>query len=272
MQTITSTDAVHVHADMHELNRIRQTLTASQLALWGDHSSKIASMLGLANNHIADIVLNDCGLVAWAIEFPELGASIALGLTAVWSQLANLNALCDLVESKYQVGELTIDRKIGLEHQLLEFAATAPYWAKLGLLPKTPAGTGSSGAGGLGSAPGSGKGKSPSPIITPPTTCLPPVPADKPAPITVPNPIHQPFAGGAGEGNSSSPEGHAKSGGGHAGSSGSSQIQTNLLNAEKHARHALTINSAGMTVFHPELQDSQQLQSASGYKSNSAQN
>jgi hypothetical protein len=133
MQTITSTHGVNVHANLHELTRIRQQLTVSQLALWGDHSSRIAAMFGLANNDIADIIFNDCGLVVWAIENPELGVAIAAGLTAIWAQLANLNALCDLVESKYQVGELTIDRKMALEHQLFEVAATAPFWAKLGL-------------------------------------------------------------------------------------------------------------------------------------------
>jgi hypothetical protein len=133
MQTITSTHGVHVHADLHELQRIRQQLTTSQLALWGDHSSRIAQMFGLSHNEIADVIFNDCGLVVWAIENPELGVAIAAGLTAVWLQLAILNSICNLVESKYQVGELTIDRKMALEHQLLEVAATAPFFAKLGL-------------------------------------------------------------------------------------------------------------------------------------------
>jgi hypothetical protein len=133
MRTITSTDGVQVHADLNELNRIRHQLTASQLALWGDHSSRVASMFGLANNDIADLIFNDCGLVVWAIENPELGLAVAAGLTAIWSQLANLNALCDLVESRYQAGELTIDRKMATEHQLLEVAATAPFFAKLHL-------------------------------------------------------------------------------------------------------------------------------------------
>jgi|GEM_PF-1479921 len=133
MQSITSTDGVHVHADLHELQRIRGQLTASQLALWGDHSSRIASFLGLANNDIADVILNDCGLVVLAIENPQIGLAIGTSLTAIWMQLKNLNALCDLVQSKYQVGELTIDRKMALEHQMLEVAATAPFFAKLHL-------------------------------------------------------------------------------------------------------------------------------------------
>jgi len=62
-----------------------------------------------------------------------MGAAIVLGLTAVWAQLANLNALVDLVQHQYQIGETTIDRKIGREHQLLEIAATAPAFAKLNL-------------------------------------------------------------------------------------------------------------------------------------------
>ncbi|MEY4367392.1 MAG: hypothetical protein RLZ28_807, partial [Actinomycetota bacterium] len=51
----------------------------------------------------------------------------------VWAQLANLNALVDLVQNQYEIGETTIDRKIGREHQLLEIAATAPAFAKLNL-------------------------------------------------------------------------------------------------------------------------------------------
>ena len=133
MQTITSTDGVQVHADLNELNRIRHQLTASQLALWGDHSSRVAAMFGLANNDIADLFFNDCGLVVWAIENPVLGLAVASGLTAIWSQLANLNSLCNLVESRYQAGELTIDRKMATQHQLLEVAATEPFFAKLNL-------------------------------------------------------------------------------------------------------------------------------------------
>ena len=133
MKTITTNEGVHVHADLHELTRIRQQITASQLALWGDHSSKIAQMFGLANNDIADIILNDCGLVVFAIENPEIGLAIGTSLTAIWLQLSNLNALCDLVQSKYQIGETTIDRKMALEHQMLEVAATAPFFAKLHL-------------------------------------------------------------------------------------------------------------------------------------------
>ena len=193
MQTISTNQGVHVHADMHELDRIRQQLTASQLALWGDHSSHIAAMLGLTNNEIADVILNDCGLAVWAVANPELGASIVLGLTAIWSQLANLNAMCNLVETKYQAGELTIDRKIGLEHQLLEYAATGRFWSKLGLATDEPKGTAGSTSGTAGSTSAT------APIIQPPTDCLPPRPVSEvlpPKPIKVPvaNPIGRPIA------------------------------------------------------------------------------
>lgn len=133
MTTIHSSSGVQVHANLNELTRVREQLTASQLALWGDHSSKIASMFGLGDNQIADVLFNDCGLVMWAIANPELGVAVGAGLTAIWSQLANLNALCDLVESQYRAGEMTIDRKMATEHKMLEVAATEPFFAKLNL-------------------------------------------------------------------------------------------------------------------------------------------
>jgi len=191
MQTITSTHGVHVHADLYELTRIRHQLTASQLALWGDHSSRVATMFGMANNDIADLIFNDCGLVIWAVENPAIGMAVAAGLTAIWSQLANLNALCDLVESRYQVGELTIDRKMALEHQLLEVAATAPFFAKLHLgghgdgddLKKTPVrhpivGPIAGPIVGPIAEPGEGTVCAPTPITTP-----------------IPTPVHAPVGG-----------------------------------------------------------------------------
>ena len=181
MQTITSTHGVHVHADLYELTRIRHQLTASQLALWGDHSSRVAAMFGMANNDIADLIFNDCGLVVWAVENPALGLAVATGLTAIWSQLANLNALCDLVESRYQVGELTIDRKMALEHQLLEVAATAPFFAKLHL-------------GGHGDDPKKTPVRNPivGPIAGP---VVGPVCAPTPITTPIPTPVHAPVGG-----------------------------------------------------------------------------
>ena len=133
MNILTNDGGVEIHANLVELTRVRDQITVAQLALWGNHSSKIASAIGLSNNHIADIIFNDAGLVVWAVANPEMGVAIVAGLTAVWAQLANLNALVDLVQNQYQIGETTIDRKIGREHQLLEIAATAPAFAKLNL-------------------------------------------------------------------------------------------------------------------------------------------
>jgi hypothetical protein len=232
MQSITSNHGVHVHADLNELTRIRHQLTASQLALWGDHSSKIAAMFGLANNDIADLIFNDCGLVVWAVENPELGIAVAAGLTAIWAQLANLNALCDLVESRYQVGELTIDRKMALEHQLLEVAATAPFFAKLNLgwptdkddFKRTPI-----------HRPIVGMVCEPLPLpistpVHPPTTGHSPTPVHPPR--VEPVPI---IGGGSGRGSTSA----------------------NALTAPRVAA---------------ELQDSEQPQGAAGYKSSSTEN
>jgi hypothetical protein len=133
MNILTNEGGVSVHANLAELTRVREQITVAQLALWGDHSSKFAAAIGLSDNHIADVIFNDAGLAVWAVANPEMGVAILAGLTAVWAQLANLNALVDLVQNQYQIGETTIDRKIGRDHQLLEVAATAPAFAKLNL-------------------------------------------------------------------------------------------------------------------------------------------
>jgi hypothetical protein len=230
MQTITSTHGVHVHADLYELTRIRHQLTASQLALWGDHSSRVAAMFGMTNNDIADLIFNDCGLVIWAVENPALGVAVAAGLTAIWSQLANLNALCDLVESRYQVGELTIDRKMALEHQLLEVAATAPFFAKLHL-------------GGHSDADDLKKTPVHHPIVGPVVgPVIGPVVGPICEPVAPPTPVHSPTSARA-----------PVAGGTH----GSRSTVANLVNAGHGPR---------------ELQNSEQLKGAAGYKRSSTQN
>lgn len=232
MQTITSTHGVHVHADLNELTRIRHQLTASQLALWGDHSSRIAAMFGLANNDIADLIFNDCGLVVWAVENPELGVAVAAGLTAIWAQLANLNALCDLVESKYQAGELTIDRKMATEHQLLEVAATAPFFAKLNLALTRDGDDNKRIAIHRPVVVGVCE-PLPLPISAP---VHPPMPVESPAPVHPPTSSPVPVTGiGSGRGSTS----------------------TNAMTAHRAVA---------------ELQDSEEPQGASGYKGSSAQN
>ena len=133
MNILTNEGGVSIHANLNELSRVRDQITVAQLALWGNHSNRLAAAVGLSDNHIADIIFNDAGLVVWAVANPEMGVAIVAGLTAVWAQLANLNGLVDLVQSQYLIGETTIDRKIALEHQLLEVAATAPAFAKLQL-------------------------------------------------------------------------------------------------------------------------------------------
>jgi len=133
MNILTNEGGVSVHANLAELTRVREQITVAQLALWGDHSSRFAAAIGLSDNHIADVIFNDAGLAVWAVANPEMGVAILAGLTAVWAQLANLNSLVDLVQNQYQIGETTIDRKIGRDHQLLEVAATAPAFAKLNL-------------------------------------------------------------------------------------------------------------------------------------------
>jgi hypothetical protein len=129
---ISATGDVQVHANLTELTRIRDQITAAQLAVWGDHSSRIATLFGLGDNEIADVLFNDFGLAMWAIKNPELGVAVVAGITAVWSQLATLNTLCDAVQSHYLAGEISIDRNMVEKHELLEVAVSAPGFEKLG--------------------------------------------------------------------------------------------------------------------------------------------